>query len=549
MKSPVIAGFLWRMRMRANIPRTPLQLTRRLARGAVLATAILAGGAGLVFAQANSGDWRSYGQNSLGWRYSQLAQIDTRNVSRLSTAWIYQTGLGGGFETTPLVFDGLMFIAGPSNHSWALDALTGRPVWHAQKMPPAKLNLCCGSVNRGFAARGDKLFRVNIEGTLVAIDAKSGTTLWETTMADYSQGYSATAAPLIVKNLVVTGTAGAEFGTRGFIDAYDADTGKRVWRFNTVPGEGEPGNDTWSGDSWKRGGASTWVTGTYDPELNLIFWGTGNPGPDMDGDVRRGDNLYSCSIVALDADTGTLKWYYQFTPHDVHDWDAISDPVLVDLSIEGRKVKALLQANRNGFFYALDRTNGKVLKAKPYTEVSWAEGIGADGRPILIKDQEPTEEGKLTCPGLGGGHNWQATAYSPRTGLYYFPSTESCHLFYKSKQEFTEGQWYQASNVEGPPQSHGTGAILAVDPTTAGTKWRFDMVSPPSAGILATAGGLVFTGDRQGYLIALDDRTGKVLWKFQTGGPVVAPPISYTLEGKQYIAIAAGGSILTFALR
>jgi alcohol dehydrogenase (cytochrome c) len=549
MKSPVIAGFLWRMRMRANIPRTPLQLTRRLARGAVLATAILAGGAGLVFAQANSGDWRSYGQNSLGWRYSQLAQIDTRNVSRLSTAWIYQTGLGGGFETTPLVFDGLMFIAGPSNHSWALDALTGRPVWHAQKMPPAKLNLCCGSVNRGFAARGDKLFRVNIEGTLVAIDAKSGTTLWETTMADYSQGYSATAAPLIVKNLVVTGTAGAEFGTRGFIDAYDADTGKRVWRFNTVPGEGEPGNDTWSGDSWKRGGASTWVTGTYDPELNLIFWGTGNPGPDMDGDVRRGDNLYSCSIVALDADTGTLKWYYQFTPHDVHDWDAISDPVLVDLSIEGRKVKALIQANRNGFFYALDRSNGKVLKAKPYTEVSWAEGIGADGRPILIKDQEPTEEGKLTCPGLGGGHNWQATAYSPRTGLYYFPSTESCHLFYKSKQEFTEGQWYQASNVEGPPQSHGTGAILAVDPTTAGTKWRFDMVSPPSAGILATAGGLVFTGDRQGYLIALDDRTGKVLWKFQTGGPVVAPPISYTLEGKQYIAIAAGGSILTFALR
>jgi alcohol dehydrogenase (cytochrome c) len=504
---------------------------------------------GLVEGQTNSGDWRSYGQNSLGWRYSELTQIDTRNVSRLSPAWVYQTGLAGGFETTPLVFDGLMFIAGPSNHSWALDALTGRPVWHTQKTPPSKLNLCCGQVNRGFAVRGDKLFRVNIEGTLVALDVKSGTTLWETTLADHKQGYSATAAPLVVKNLVLTGIAGAEFGTRGFIDAYDADTGKRVWRFNTVPGDGERGIDTWSGDSWKRGGGSTWITGTYDPELNLVYWGTGNPGPDMNGDVRRGDNLYTCSVVALDADTGELKWYYQFTPHDVHDWDAISDPVPVDLTIEGRKVKALIQANRNGFFYVLDRTNGKMLKAKTYTEVSWAKGIGPDGRPILIDGLEPTEEGKLACPGLGGGHNWQATAYSPRTGLYYFSSSDNCQLFYKTTQEFTTGEWYQASNVEAPPNSHGTGAILAVDPTTAETKWRFNMVSTPSAGILATAGGLVFTGDRQGYLIAFDARTGKVLWKFQTGGPVVAPPIAYALEGKQYIEVAAGGSILTFALK
>jgi alcohol dehydrogenase (cytochrome c) len=516
---------------------------------ATVSLLIVIGAFSFVFAQTNSSDWRTYGQNWLGWRYSELAQIDTRNVSRLATAWIYQTGLAGGFETTPLVFDGLMFIAGPSNHSWALDALTGRPIWHTHTTPPARLNLCCGQVNRGFATRGDKLFRVNIEGTLVALDAKSGTTLWETMLADYKQGYSATAAPLIVKSLVVTGTAGAEFGTRGFIDAYDAETGKRVWRFNTVPGDGEPGGETWSGDSWKRGGASTWITGTYDPDLNLIFWGTGNPGPDMDGDMRRGDNLYSCSVVAIDADTGKLKWYYQFTPHDVHDWDAISDPVLADLTIEGRKVKALMQANRNGFFYTLDRTNGKVLKAKAYTEVSWAEGIGSDGRPILIKGQDPTEEGKLACPGLGGGHNWQATAYSPRTGLYYFPTSENCQLFYKTKQEFTEGQWYQASNVESPPNSHGTGAILAVDPTTAGIKWRFNMVSTPTAGILATAGGLVFSGDRQGYLIAFDDRTGKVLWKFQTGGSIVSPPITYALDGKQYIEVAAGGSIMTFTVK
>jgi alcohol dehydrogenase (cytochrome c) len=503
---------------------------------------------GNLRAQTTPDSWRTYGQNSLGWRYSELTHIDTRNVARLVPRWIYQTGVAGGFETTPLVFDGLMYVAGPSNNSWALDALTGRPVWHSRKTPPSRLNLCCGEVNRGFAVHGDRLFRVNIEGTLVALDRKSGATLWEATLADYKQGYSATAAPLVVKNLVLTGIAGAEFGTRGFIDAYDVETGKRIWRFYTVPGEGEPGGETWSGESWKRGGGSTWVTGTYDPDLNLVFWGTGNPGPDMDGDVRRGDNLYSCSIVALDADTGALKWHYQFTPHDVHDWDAISDPVIVDLPFEGRKVKALIQANRNGFFYALDRTNGKVLKARPYTKVTWAEKIGTDGRPVIVPDQEPTEEGKLACPGLGGGHNWQATAYSPQTGLYYFGSSENCELFYKSAQAFKEGEWYQASTVENPPKERGTGAILAVDPLTGETRWRFDMVSPPTAGTLATAGGLVFSGDRQGYLIAFDARSGRVLWRFQTGAAVVAPPISYALNGKQYIAVASGGSIQTFAL-
>jgi alcohol dehydrogenase (cytochrome c) len=503
----------------------------------------------IVSAQVNSGDWRSYGLNSMGWRYSELTQIDTRNVARLSPAWIFQTGLAGGIEATSLVFDGMMFVAGPSNHSWALDALSGRPLWHSHKVPPAKLDLCCGQVNRGFAVHGDKLFRVNIEGTLVALDVKSGITLWETTLADYKQGYSATGAPLVVKNMVITGMAGAEFGTRGFIDAYDVATGKRIWRFTTIPGAGEPGGDTWSGDSWKRGGGSTWVTGTYDPELNLVFWGTGNPGPDMDGDVRMGDNLYSNSVVALDADTGKLQWHYQATPHDTHDWDSISDPVPVDLTVGNRKVKALIQANRNGFFYVLDRTNGKFLKAKAYTEVTWAERIADDGRPVLVKGQEPTEEGRLTCPGLGGGHNWQATAYSPRSGFYYFPSSQNCQLFYKSPQQFTEGEWYQASNTETAPNSHGTGAILAIDPATSEIKWRFDMVSAPSSGMLATAGGLVFTGDRQGYLMAFDDRSGKVLWKFQTGGAIVAPPISYALNGKQYIEVAAGGSILTFTIK
>jgi alcohol dehydrogenase (cytochrome c) len=288
------------------------------------------------------------------------------------------------------------------------------------------------------------------------------------------------------------------------------------------------------------------VTGTYDPELNTIYWGTGNPGPDLNGSSRPGDNLYTCSVVALDADTGKLKWHFQMTPHDLHDWDAISDPVPVDLTRNGRKIKALMQANRNGFFYALDRTNGKLLLTKAYTKVTWADGIGADGRPNLVSGQDPTEEGNRACPGMGGGHNWQATAYSPQTGYYYFSSSDRCMLYYKTDQEFVEGQWYQASTV-GRDEAGG-GRILALDPNTGNTVWQFEMVSTPTAGVLATAGGLVFTGDAEGYLIAFDARTGKVLWRFQTGGTVIAPPISYTLNGRQYIAVAAGQTMLTFAL-
>ena len=494
--------------------------------------------ASLAFAQ----DWTSYGKNELGWRYSELDQINIQTISRLRPEWMYQTNTPGKNETTPLVFDGMMYVTGPSNTAWALDAITGRPIWSYKKALPANVNLCCGQVNRGFARRGNTLYKVNLEGTLVALDAKSGTTLWESTLEDYKKGYSATSAPLIVKNLVVTGMAGAEYGTRGFIDAYDADIGKRVWRVYTVA-EGGP---SWSADSWKRGGGSTWITGTYDPGLNLIYWGTGNPGPDMDGSVRLGDNLYTCSLIAIDADTGKIKWHFQFTPHDVHDWDAIGDPVLTDLVIDGRTVKAVIQANRNGFFYALDRTNGKVLVSKAYTRVTWADGIGPDGRPVPIAGQDPTEEGNRTCPGMPGGHNWQATAYSPQTGLYYFTSTERCMLFFKTKQEFKEGQWYQASTIG--RDEPGNGRIDAIDPKTGKLAWFFETVTSPTGGVLATAGGLVFSGDAEGYLIALDAKTGKPVWRFQTGGTVIAPPISYALNGRQYVAVAAGQTIITFAL-
>jgi len=499
-------------------------------------------------AQTDAATWLTYGKNYAGWRYADLAEINRTNVARLTPRWIFQTGVAGKFETTPLVFDRLLFVTGASNHAYALDALTGRPIWHYQKPVPAAVNLCCGQVNRGFAALGDKLFKVNLEAKLVALDAKTGSEIWASEIDDIKKGYSATVAPLVVKNLVLIGIAGAEFGTRGFIDAYNADTGKRAWRFWTVAGEGEPGGKSWGGDSWKRGGGSTWITGTYDPELNLVYWGTGNPGPDLNGDDRPGDNLYTCSLVALDADTGKLKWHFQFTPHDLHDWDAIGDPVLLDLKIKGKPVKAVVQANRNGFFYALDRATGKMLAARSYTKVTWADGIGDDGRPNLIAGQDPAEEGNKSCPGMGGGHNWQATAYSPRSGLYYFTSTDGCQIYFKTKQEFIEGQWYQGSTNAGLPTDPATGSILAVNPATGETKWRIPTVSPPSSGLLATAGGLLFAGDREGYFMALDAETGKPLWKFQTGGPVVAPPISYVMDGKQYIAVAAGSSMITFTL-
>jgi alcohol dehydrogenase (cytochrome c) len=502
----------------------------------------------LIDAQQRHHEWLTYGRNYAGWRYVELDQINRQNVARLSPAWIFQTGVNGKNETTPLVRDGLMYITAPSNHAFALDLATGRPIWRYAKATPSGVNLCCGPVNRGFAILADRLFKVNLEASLVALDAKTGQTLWETTMDDFRKGYSATVAPLVVKNMVLVGVAGAEFGIRGFIDAYDVNTGRRRWRFWTVPAPGEPGSETWGGDSWRQGGGSTWITGTYDPELNTVYWGTGNPGPDFDGDVRPGDNLYTCSLVALDADTGKLKWHFQYTPHDVHDWDATSDPVLLDITYQGRPVKAVIMPNRNGHYYALDRTNGKFLFATAYTTATWADGIGANGRPILVPGQDPTEEGNRSCPGIGGGHNWQATTYSPQTGLYYFTSTDGCQIYYKTHQDYVDGLWYQASTTAPIPQEPGSGSIVALEPATGKIRWRYELVSPPTSGLLSTAGGLVFGGDREGYFFALDAHTGKVLWRFQTGGTVIAPPVSYLFRGKQYIAVAAGASLLAFAL-
>jgi alcohol dehydrogenase (cytochrome c) len=502
----------------------------------------------LLRAQSDQSTWLMYSKNYSGWRYSTLTQINTTNVSRLVPSWQFQSGVPGKFESSPLVFDGMMYFTAPTNHAYALDLASGHQIWHYSKALPPGVSICCGQVNRGFAALGNTLFKVNLEATLVAMDARTGAVLWETTIDDVKKGYSATVAPLVVKNKVILGVAGAEYGVRGFIDAYDAETGKRAWRFWTVAGPDDPGGKTWGGESWQRGGGSIWVTGTYDPETNLTYWGTGNPGPDWNGDDRPGDNLYTDSVVGLDVDTGRLKWHFQMTPHDVHDWDAISDPILVDTGVNGRTVKTLVQANRNGHFYLLDRVTGSFLYAKPYTKVTWADGFDDRGRPFAIPAQAPAAEGTKSCPAVGGGHNWQATTYSLQTGWYYFPTMEGCQTYYKNRQEFREGLLFTGSTGSPIPLEPTSGAIVAMDPATGAIKWKYELVSPAPSGLVSSAGGLVFAGTREGHFIALDAKSGKVLWKYQTGATVIAPPITYLFNGRQYVAVESGSTMMTFSL-
>ena len=343
--------------------------------------------------------WLTFGGRYDNHRHSPLTQITPDNVGRLAPQWTFQTDISGSrFETTPLLRDNVLYVTGPLSLAWAIDARTGREIWrYRRELPPTgTLTACCGLVNKGFGVLGDRLFMTTLDAHLIALDMKTGGVVWDTTLEDYRKGYASTIAPLVVKDKVIVGVAGGEFGIRGFIDAYDAKTGKQAWRFYTIPGPGEPGHDTWAGDSWQRGGASVWVTGAYDPDLNLLYYGIGNPGPDYHSDSRKGDNLYSGSIVALDADTGKLRWHYQFTPHDLHDWDATEVPVLADLTIAGQPRKVVMFANRNGFYYTLDRTNGKVIVAKPYVVTTWAKEVDSNGRPVRASSAHATFCGPVT---------------------------------------------------------------------------------------------------------------------------------------------------------
>jgi alcohol dehydrogenase (cytochrome c) len=495
-------------------------------------------------ADREPGNWLTYSRSYNGQRYTPLAQITAANVGQLQAAWTYQTQQPGKFSTSPIAIDGILYITEPGGEVIALDGRTGRPVWRFGRRPPPDLHACCGSANRGLAVLGDLLFVGTLDAHLLAIDLQTGKLRWDTIVADYRAGHAITVAPLAFDDKVVVGIAGGEYGIRGFVDAYDAKTGRRLWRFWTVPGPGEPGHESWSGESWKTGGGSTWITGSYDPALRTVYWGVGNPGPDYNGDARQGDNLYTCGLVALDADSGKLKWHFQFTPHDVNDWDSAHVPMLVD---DGNR-KLVLVANRNGFYYVLDRTTGEFIRGAQYGKQTWASGLDSKGRPVRLPGMEPTESGRMVYPGFHGVTNWFSPSFSPLTGLVYVAVREEPAIFSKNKDPYVPGQWFSGGNPQGVPKVEPTGSIRALEHATGKLAWEFPLKSPPWAGLMSTAGGLVFGGSSEGIFYALDAGTGKPLWHYGTGGPIFANPVSFLVDGRQHVAIAAGNGLFTFAL-
>lgn len=501
----------------------------------------------IVQADKEPGNWLTYSRNYEGHRYSPLGEITTANVTGLKVKWAFQFR-DGPIEASPIAVDGILYVTGP-NMAAALDARTGRTLWVWKRPIPSDYrNIGFPRTNRGPAVLDDKLFVATLDCYLVALDLRSGIERWATKVVDYKSGYSMTMAPLAIAGKVVVGISGGETGIRGFVDAYEAKTGKQAWRFWTIPGPGEPGHETWSGESWKTGGGATWVTGSYDPELKLIYWGVGNPGPDYNGDVRRGDNLYTCSLVALDEHTGRLRWYFQFTPHDTHDWDATHVPVLFDGEIGGRQRKLVAIANRNAFYYVLDRLTGEFLAGRAYGKQTWARGLDGKGRPILAPDSEPTEKGALVWPNLNGTTIWFSPSYNPQTDLLYVAVREVGAVYFKQDAEYKEGTFYAGGGENELPADDASGAIRALNARTGEMRWEFKLHSPAGASVLSTAGGLVLSGAPEGNFYALDARTGKPLWDFQTGGSIRSNPVSFTVDGHQYVAISADRVLYVFGL-
>ena len=446
----------------------------------------------LLKADQEPGNWLMYNNTYSGWRYSKLNQINAQNVKNLRVKWLFQGRHIEKFETTPLVVDGIMYLTRPENAIYALDAATGRQLWMYEYKNPEQTFNCCGKNNRGLAILGTTLFMNTLDMHVIAVDAKSGRELWKTEMFDHTAagGYAAPGAPLIVKDKLIVGMAGGERGVSGFLDAYDPKTGQRLWRFNTIPQPGEPNFGTWKGDSWKTGGVSTWNAGAYDPDTNTLFWGTSNPWPDYNDDFRKGDDLYSCSVLALDPDTGTLKWYYQFTPDDVHDWDSTQNPVLLDTQVLGQTRKVLAWPNRNGFFYLVDRTNGKFLSAKAFVKQTWNNGFDFEnnGRPDVAPGNDPTPEGNdKVWPGIDGGANWMSHSYSPLTKLLYVFAREEHRLFTKNEVQHpttdpaavTPAQMFNRSRPPRFAPEESYGKAIAIDPATGTIKWEYRVVSPP----------------------------------------------------------------------
>ncbi len=511
----------------------------------------------ILKADEEPGNWLTYSRTYDSQHHSPLDQITRENVADLELKWVFQARSLEKFEMTPLVVDGIVYAVQMPNDVVALDAVTGRKFWEYTHVLEGKINVCCGRINRGLAILGDTLYMGTIDGKLVALDAKTGGVLFTKQIVDTTGGYSLTHAPLVLKDKLILGSAGGEYGIRGFIVALDPTNGDEIWRFNTIPGPGEMGHETWSGDSWKRGGGSIWLTGSYDPDLNLTYWGVGNPAPDWNGDVRLGDNLFTDSVVALDADTGELKWYFQFTPHDEWDWDSVQIPVLVDRDWEGEQRKLMLWANRNGFFYVLDRETGEFLHGNNFVKVTWAEGLDENGRPIKIPEASPTREGVRVWPAVQGGTNWYSPAYNQKTGLFYVSSWEYSSVYHKGDPTYTRGNRYVGSlpkgiwpdTMEDSAEQQGWGAIRALSPATGDMEWEFRMTGVGESGILSTAGDILVTGSMEGYFLVLDAFTGKSLLSVNLGGTVGASPITFTAGGKQRIAIASGNSMFVFGLR
>jgi alcohol dehydrogenase (cytochrome c) len=508
--------------------------------------------------------WLTYSGSYSGQRFSAADQISPANAAQLRLVWSRPYAVPERIiETTPLVVGNYMFVTVPPNRVQALDARAGALIWEYQRdMPENPPRVCCGYVNRGLAVLGNLLFYGTIDAHLVALDMRSGEVKWDIEVADYRAGYSITGAPLALKDKVITGVAGGEFGIRGFLDAYDAESGRRVWRFHTIPGPGQPGSESWAGDSWKTGGTPTWMTGSYDPELNLLYWPTGNPGPVLNGASRKGDNLYSNSMLALDPDRGTLKWYFQFTPHDEHDYDANAIPVLMNGVVNGQERRFLAQANKNAFYYLLDRENGQFRLARPFAKQTWAERIDDAGRPVIIPTSRPTPKGTIVRPSSAGAANWQSPSYSPLTRSIYISVMEMGEIYFTGEDEveysagdFSVGSTYQ--RLVGPVQV----AIRSLNALTGELQWEFEMTTDTRniptgeevseyfnrGGVLSTAGGVVFGGLGE-WFVALDANTGRELWRVNTGGEIKAAPITFISEGRQLVTVAAGRNILTFGL-
>lgn len=513
----------------------------------------------LLQADAEPQNWLMYWGNYQATHFSALKQVNPANVGQLKAAWSFPILGGSTLEGTPLVVDGIMYATGSGNPTTvvAIDARSGRQIWRWSRQQKVVNPYQINPYSRGVTILGNRLFVGTLDAVLIALDARTGQQLWETPVADTMDGHNLTSPPVAVKDMVITGVAGGEYGTRGFIDAYDAATGQRRWRFYTIPAPGEPGNETWLGDSWKSGGAPTWLPGSYDAQLNTVYWAVGNPAAQINRSVRGDlDNLYSDSVVALDPDTGKLKWHFQFTPNDGHDWDSNQAMVLVDRPWRGKTRKLLLHADRNAHFYVLDRETGEFLSGTPFTYQNWNAGFDAKGRPQQIPGSNSSPEGSfLVYPTAGGATNWQAPSYSPVTGWFYLAYSEAGQQYVSEPTPLLRGQQYigraagRTPPARTPDQPAPNAGLKAIDPDTGKTMWDYKIFQGSlSNGVLATGGNVLFASTRDGNLSALDAKTGLHLWHFQTNGANGSSPMAYAVEGRQYVALAAGNVIFSFTL-